>query len=70
MKINTKIIPVQLFGFLWHVAVYMTFPYLTVQMIEIGLTLEDVSLVYGITPLITFLAAPLSGTVESESFKC
>ena len=60
-KHNTKIIPIEIFGFLWHVAVYMTFPFMTLQMLNIGLNMEDVSIVYGLVPLVTFLAAPLSG---------
>ena len=61
IKVNKNVIPIKLFGFLWHIATHMTFPFLTVQMIQIGLDLQDVSIVYGITPLVTFLASPLSG---------
>ena len=60
-KVNKKVIPIKLFSFLWHVATHMTFPFLTVQMIQIGLKVQDVSIVYGITPLITFLVSPLTG---------
>ena len=65
-KVNKPMIPIKLWNFLWHVATYMTFPYLTVQMIQIGLTMEDVGIVYGFTPLLTFLVAPLSGYIGDK----
>ena len=60
-KVNKKVIPIKLFGFLWHIGTHMVFPFMTIQMLQIGLNLQDVSIVYGITPLVTFLASPLSG---------
>ena len=35
-------------------------------MLQIGLNLQDVSIVYGITPLVTFLASPLSGNYTRQ----
>ena len=62
-KVNKKVIPIKLFGFLWHIGTHMVFPFMTIQMLQIGLNLQDVSIVYGITPLVTFLASPLSGNL-------
>ena len=64
-KVNKKVIPIKLFGFLWHIGTHMVFPFMTIQMLQIGLNLQDVSIVYGITPLVTFLASPLSGKLLS-----
>ena len=61
-RINKKVIPIKLFTFLWHIATHMVFPFLTVQMLQIGLNLQDVSIVYGITPVVTFMCSPLTGT--------
>ena len=69
-KINKKVIPIKLFGFLWHVAIHMVFPFLTLQMTQIGLNLEDVSIVYGLTPLVTFLSAPLTGKFTKILWMC
>ena len=60
-KINKKMIPIKLFGALYNLAINITFPYLTLQMTQIGLNVEDVSIIYGVTPLMTFLAAPIAG---------
>ena len=63
-KINRKMIPIKLFGALYNLAINITFPYLTLQMTQIGLNVEDVSIIYGVTPLMTFLAAPIAGKNE------
>ena len=36
-------------------------PYLTLQALTLGLTYEDISIIYGITPAITFMMSPVSG---------
>ena len=36
-------------------------PYLTLQALTLGLTYEDISIIYGITPALTFMLSPLSG---------
>ena len=60
-KVNVKMIPVKVFGSLLYLSTNITFPYLTLQMLNIGLNLNDVSIVYGIVPLMTFLTSPLAG---------
>ena len=60
-RVNVKMIPVKLFGSFLYLATLVTFPYLTLQMLNIGLTMNDVSIVYGIVPIMTFLTSPLAG---------
>ena len=59
-------IPVKLFGSFLYMATSVTFPYLTMQMLQIGLDFNDVSIVYGIVPLMTFLTSPLAGYIGDK----
>ena len=36
-------------------------PYLTLQAIGLGLTYEDISIIYGISPVIALTAGPIAG---------
>ncbi len=40
----------------------MTFPYLTLQARNIGLTYSDISFIYGIIPFFTFFSTPITGS--------
>ncbi len=39
----------------------MLFPYVTLQMSDLGLSLEDISNINGLLPFVTFLAQPVIG---------
>ncbi len=39
----------------------MPYPYLTIQALGLGLTIEDISIIYGIVPILSFMSAPLAG---------
>ena len=60
-RVNVKMIPVKIFGSFLYLATLVTFPYLTLQMLNIGLTMNDVNIVYGIVPIMTFLTSPIAG---------
>ena len=45
---------------LW-LAKSLTGPYLTLQALGLGLTYEDISIIYGITPIVALAAAPVAG---------
>ena len=62
-RVNVPMIPVKIFGSFLYLATLVTFPYLTLQMLDIGLTINDVSIVYGIVPIMTFFTSPLAGRV-------
>ena len=64
--INTKMIPIKGFAFFLNLGVMIIFPYLTLQMRNIGLSMQDVSLVYGAVPLTTFLTSPLAGYIGDK----
>lgn len=42
-------------------------PYLTIHMQSIGLTIEDIALIYLALPLTTFLASPITGYLVDKS---
>ncbi len=44
----------------------MPFPYLTLQALGLGLTIEDISIIYGIVPILSFMAAPAAGFVGDK----
>ena len=64
--INTKMLPIKGFAFFLNLGVMIIFPYLTLQMRNIGLSMEDVSLVYGAVPLTTFLTSPVAGYIGDK----
>ena len=39
----------------------LIFPYLTLQALGLGLTYEDISIIYGISPVIALAAGPIAG---------
>ena len=45
-------------------------PYLTLQALTLGLTYEDISIIYGITPAITFMMSPISGKNRHKDTAC
>ena len=46
----------------------LTIPYLTLQALGLGLTYEDISIIYGISPVIALAASPTSG--KQLKFEC
>ena len=60
-RINKKMIPIKLFSSLFDMGTYAIFPYLTLQMTEIGLNYSDIGFIYLIIPAATFFSAPISG---------
>ena len=60
-KINKKMIPIKLFSSFFNMGTFAIFPYLTLQMTEIGLKFSDIGFIYLIIPAATFFSAPISG---------
>ena len=60
-KINKKMIPIKLFSSFFNMGTFAIFPYLTLQMTEIGLNYSDIGLIYLLLPLASAAAAPISG---------
>ena len=60
-KVNKKMIPIKAFGAFVNMGTMAIFPFLTIQMTEMGLTYSDVSIVYGLIPAFTCLSGPISG---------
>ena len=60
-KINKKMLPIKLFTAFFNMGTFAIFPYLTLQMTEIGLNYSDIGLIYLLLPLASAAAAPISG---------
>jgi len=52
---------------IYFLATSSLIPYLTIHMQSIGLSLEEIAIVYLALPLTTFLAPPVSGTYYNHS---
>ena len=60
-KINKKMLPIKLFTAFFNMGTFAIFPYLTLQMTEIGLNYSDIGFIYLLLPAVTAAAAPMSG---------
>ena len=49
-----------------YLGLIILIPYMTLQALTLGLTYEDISIIYGITPAITFMMAPISGNFGAD----
>ena len=45
----------------------LIFPYLTLQALGLGLTYEDISIIYGISPVIALAAGPIAGKQNHDA---
>ena len=60
-RINKRMIPIKAFGAFFNMGTYAIFPYLTLQMTDIGLTYSDISIISLLIPAATFFSGPISG---------
>ena len=44
----------------------LIFPFIPLQMADLGLTIEDIGYIYGLYPLITMFSGPIAGTIFGE----
>ena len=61
MAINKGMVLIKVVYSTAYLGIVILLPYLTLQALSLGLTYEDISIIYGITPAITFMMSPLSG---------
>ncbi len=50
--------------FLLSIANSLFLPYLTLQMVQTGLDLEEIAIIYAALPFVTFIVPPLAGKVK------
>ena len=65
-KINPRLVPICIYYFFLCFGNSILWPYFTLQMRSIGLTLSDVALVGGLAPVIAFIATPLFGYIGDK----
>ena len=66
MAINKGMVLIKVVYSTAYLGIVILLPYLTLQALSLGLTYEDISIIYGITPAITFMMSPLSGIDYAE----
>lgn len=62
-SINMGVLWVKLTYFAFCCGMSMLFPYLTLQMRQLGMSYEDISYAFGIIPALTFFASPIAGFI-------
>ena len=63
LNLNHGVIWIKVAYGLFGLGMILVFPYITLQMASLGLTNVDVSLLYGIIPLISMPFVPISGFI-------
>ena len=66
VKINTKIVPICVYYFFLCFGNSILWPYFSLQMRGLGLTLNDVALIAGLAPVFAFIATPLFGYIGDK----
>ena len=61
MKPNRRTLPLKLVIFFFACSSFSFIPYLTVHMKDIGITVEDIALIYLILPFANLVSNPLTG---------
>ncbi|KAK2714784.1 major facilitator superfamily domain-containing protein 6-A-like [Artemia franciscana] len=49
--------------FLFYGAMYALLPYLTIHMVEVGLSIEEIGLIYAVLPFASFAGPPIAGMI-------
>ena len=66
LKINTRIVPICVYYFFLCFGNSILWPYFSLQMRSLGLTLNDVALIAGLAPAFAFIATPLFGYIGDK----
>ena len=59
--IKKALIVMKLCYFTYNFGAALIFPFIPLQMTDLGLTIEDIGYIYGLYPLITMFSGPISG---------
>ena len=59
--IKKGLVIMKLSYFTYNFGAALLFPFIPLQMIDLGLTIEDIGYIYGLYPLITMFSGPISG---------
>ena len=66
INVNPRLIPICVNFFFLTNATGFSFPYISLQMRTLGLSLDDVALIMGLVPFFAFILAPLLGYVGDK----
>ena len=59
--VKKGLIIMKLCYFTYNFGAALIFPFIPLQMTDLGLTIEDIGYIYGLYPLITMFSGPISG---------
>ena len=65
--IKKGLVIMKLSYFTYNFGAALLFPFIPLQMIDLGLTIEDIGYIYGLYPLITMFSGPISGQAFDQS---
>ena len=65
-SVDWKFVPLKLQIFFWGAASFSILPYLTIHMKDIGLSINDIALIYAVLPFTIFIAPPAIGYLADK----
>ena len=65
-RINKDFLPIKLTIFLWSSSAFSILPYLTIHMTDIGITVDQVALIYAVLPFTIFVTPAAVGFLADK----
>lgn len=66
LRINVKLIPIKIATLCYHGGVFAFLPFITLHMIQVGLSTEEIGLIYAILPVPSILGPLISGMLADK----
>lgn len=66
IAINKQLVPLKLTMLLYYGAVSLYLPYMTLQMIQVGLNIEEIAIIYSVLPFVTSIMPPIAGMLADR----
>ena len=65
-RINPSLLPVKLYNFFFYGSVICVMPILPAYMGTLGLTADQIAVIYGVMPFVGFLSRPITGKAVTQ----
>ncbi|CAL4114181.1 unnamed protein product, partial [Meganyctiphanes norvegica] len=69
LRIKKELLPIKLISFMWSGGMAAFLPYLTLHMQEIGLTYEQIGIIYAVLPVSSLMGPPIAGLFADRTGK-
>ncbi|CAG0914709.1 unnamed protein product [Notodromas monacha] len=66
LEVNKNLLPLKFMMFCFYGAMAALLPYLTIHMQALGLTIEEIAVIYAVLPFTSFLGAPITGFIADK----